>query len=138
MSEQEPHRTGRIFPPNSPKPPTFIRAMRNTYTGELYHRDDFECWTRTGDQAVFIWKSLNHHDPHGRWVGVELQEVVEFTRTSDVFEDMREHFEALDADLTHAQELRLLDSPIHAIASLAEAQRLLRMTARELGVPGVA
>lgn len=68
------------FPPNSDAPPKHIRAVRDVFDGQLYHRDDFECWTATGDGGTFIWETLNVTDEHGRWMGQHLVEVPEFTR----------------------------------------------------------
>src|ERR1041384_247653 len=102
------------FPANSPLPPGHVRVVRNLQTDEIYHRDDFECFTRVGDEAVFTWETLNHHDPTGherkggyRWVGTALEEVVEFTRPEVLFDDVASHLRALERDITAMLDLEI-------------------------------
>lgn len=129
------------FPANSSLPPVHVRAVRNPETGEIYHRDEFECWTRIGDEAVFTWVSLNHHDPEGhtlkggyRWLGTPLVEVVEFTRPEVLFDDVAEHLRALEADITVMLELEVATAPLPVLAMISSSQQIMRQVARMLGV----
>lgn len=129
------------FPANSSLPPVHVRAVRNPETGDLYHRDEFECWTRVGDEAVFTWHSLNHHDPEGhtlkggyRWLGVALEEVVEFTRPEVLFDDVAAHLKALEADVVAMLALEIPTAPLPVLGMLSNHQRELRQIAKMLGV----
>ena len=129
------------FPANSPQPPLHVRAVRNLETGETYHRDEFECWTRVGDEAVFTWVSLNHHDPEGpelkggyRWVGTPLVELTEFTRPEVLFDDVATHLRALEADITVMLELEIATAPLPVLAMISSSQQIMRQVARMLGV----
>jgi len=129
------------FPANSPQPPLHVRAVRNPENGALYHRDEFECWTRTGDEAVFTWISLNHHDPTGperkggyRWLGTVLEEVVEFTRPEVLFDDVAAHLRALEADITVMLDLEIATAPLPVLAMISSSQQIMRQVARMLGV----
>jgi len=129
------------FPANSPLPPVHVRAVRSIESGQLYHRDEFECWTRIGDETVFTWASLNHHDPQGpelkggyRWLGVALEEVVEFTRPEVLFADVAAHLQALEVDIKTLLQLELVTAPLPVLGMLATQQRELRQVAKMLGV----
>lgn len=129
------------FPANSPLPPVHVRAVRNPQTGELYHRDEFECFTRTGDEEIFTWASLNHHDPKGhelkggyRWVGTPLEEVVEFTRPEVLFDDVAGHLRALERDIQTMLDLEIATAPLPVLAMISSSQQIMRQVARMLGV----
>lgn len=129
------------FPANSPIPPVHVRAVRNPETGETYHRDEFECFTRTGDDAVFTWDGLNHHDPEGprrkggyRWLGAPLVEVTEFTRPEVLFEDVTAHLRAIEADITAMLDLEIATAPLPVLAMISSSQQTMRRVARMLGV----
>lgn len=129
------------FPANSPHPPVHVRVVRNLETGETYHRDEFECFTRTGDEAVFTWETLNHHDPEGthlkggyRWVGTPLVEVVEFTRPEVLFEDVTAHLQALETDIQAMLDLEVPTAPLPVLAMISSSQQILRQVAKMLGV----
>lgn len=134
-------RSAMQFPANSQLPPLHVRVVRNPETGETYHRDEFECFTRTGDEAVFTWDTLNHHDPEGpqrkggyRWVGTPLVEVVEFTRPEVLFEDVTAHLRALEADITVMLDLELSTAPLPVLAMISSSQQIVRQVAKMLGV----
>lgn len=129
------------FPAGSPMPPVHIRAVRNLVTGELYHRDEFECWTRTGDELVFTWHSLNHNDPQGpelkggyRWLGSALEEVLEFTRPEILFDDVTTHLQALEADIKVMLDLEMPTAPLPVLAMISSSQQTMRQVAKMLGV----
>lgn len=126
------------FPINSNIPPMHIRAVRDVESGQLYHRDEFDCFIRTGDEITFDWPELNHTDKAGtngpRWIGVELVEVAEFTRPEVLFEDVQVHLKALEADLKALLSLELITAPLPVLGMLSTQQRELRQVARMLGV----
>lgn len=126
------------FPVNSNLPPVHIRAVRDISNGQTYHRDEFDCFIRTGDEVTFDWKDLNHTDKAGvegpRWVGVELEEILEFTRPEVLFEDVKAHLQALESDLKAILDLEVSSAPLPVLALFASAQREVRQGARMLGV----
>lgn len=129
------------FPVGSNVPPIHIRVVRNTVTGELYHRDEFECFTRTGDEAVFTWDSLNHDDPTGperkggfRWLGVALEEVIEFTRPEMLFADVAKHLQAMATDIQVMLDLEIPTAPLPVLAMISSSQQTMRQVAKMLGV----
>lgn len=129
------------FPANSPLPPVHVRVVRNQATGETYHRDEFECFTRTHDEAVFTWVTLNHNDPEGpnlkggyRWVGTALEEVIEFTRPEALFDDVVTHLRALEADVVAMLDLEIPTAPLPVLAMISSSQQTLRQVAKMLGV----
>lgn len=142
MTVLEPHRTALQFPVGSPQPPKFIRAVADVTTDPkdsiLYHRDDFEVWTRNSDGVAFIWEEINHYAPpgtiYGRHLAVPLVEVVGFTREHDVMADIKSHLGKIEEDLNLIMDRRWKDAPLGVLAMLASAQRELRGAGKMLGV----
>lgn len=127
------------FPVNSTMPPVHIRAFLDPRTGQVYHRDDFECFTRTGDQVVFLWPELNHTDTKNllggpRWIGIAVEEIVEFTREECLYEDVVRHLKALEIDLKAMLALDVSSAPLGVLALASSAQREIRQCAKMMGV----
>lgn len=127
------------FPINSNSPAVHIRVLTDPDTGQLYHRDDFDCWTRTGDEIVFLWPELNHTDTKNvlggpRWSGIALIEVVEFTRDECLFEDVVVHMKAIDEDLKAMLDMEVGTAPLPVLAMMSSAQHEIRQCAKMMGI----
>ena len=126
------------FPVGSPMPPVHIRAVRDEDNGQLYHRDEFDCFTRVGDEAVFTWDTLNHHGAivheQYQWIGTAVVEVQEFTRPEVLFEDVAGHLRALEADIAVMLDLEIATAPLPVLAMISSSQQSMRQVAKMLGV----